>query len=345
MFCFRSFLLVFLVILLLHVPGPACAQPWNAPETEQAYKHATDFEAAKNWSEAATVYRRLLVTCPADSLVTAGLCRCLFALRKFAEAEQVLVAMVSTSKQEKWFEWLATAQLTQGKTKLALHTLKRAIAVFPDSGNLYALSGECHYLKHQYQRAENDWISGYSRSAQRQENIYGLCKLYSRRSQLPDAILLSEIYLNLDIIDTSRADEIRKLMLSDSKRFFDPGFTSSARETKNYKPFFVERKQIAKRWILLNTVVSDGVTTENLTMLRIRFLLDWNLKPGDAAEALFSYQGRMLREGWLDIYGEWLFGAVEDPLAYQAWVSFHRADYDRFLQWKTGHPFVLPVEK
>ena len=90
----------------------------------------------------------------------------------------------------------------------------------------------------------------------------------------------------------------------------------------------------------LTPVVSDGITTENLTMVRTRFLMDWFTN--NAAKypySLFVYQDYLLKNGLFDIYNEWLFGKVESIVEYNAWNQFHPGEIDLFLEKKHAYRF------
>ena len=65
-------------------------------------------------------------------------------------------------------------------------------------------------------------------------------------------------------------------------------------------------------FIKLSPVVADGITTENLTMVRTRFLMDWYQQKYNEKYpfTLFSRQDRMTRDGYFDIYNQWMFGKL-----------------------------------
>jgi hypothetical protein len=93
---------------------------------------------------------------------------------------------------------------------------------------------------------------------------------------------------------------------------------------------------------MLTPVVSDGITTENLVMVRTRFLMDWFRQYGEKYPfTLFSYLDGLIRLGKFEIYNEWLFGAAESEVDYESWNQFHEGDIDRFLKWKETHGLTL----
>ena len=90
---------------------------------------------------------------------------------------------------------------------------------------------------------------------------------------------------------------------------------------------------VEKTYLALTPVVSDGITTENLTMVRTRFLMDWFDKyAGKYPYSLFSYQDYLVKNGLFDIYNEWLFGQAESVVEYNAWKQFHTGEMEFFME-------------
>ena len=77
-------------------------------------------------------------------------------------------------------------------------------------------------------------------------------------------------------------------------------------------------------FLQLAPVMSDGITAENLTMLRTRFVMEW--MSNYAAKypySLFTYHDRLLREGQFEAYNQWLFGNAENQAMYRSWTQFN----------------------
>ncbi len=65
-----------------------------------------------------------------------------------------------------------------------------------------------------------------------------------------------------------------------------------------------------------SSMANKGITTETLTMIRTRFILDWYQNNATKFPfRLFDYQQQLLKEGLFDAYNQWLFGAVENLAA------------------------------
>src|SRR5690606_34819756 len=86
--------------------------------------------------------------------------------------------------------------------------------------------------------------------------------------------------------------------------------------------------------------MSDGITTDNLTMLRTRFAMEWNRRFAHQYPfTLFSYHDKMLRDGTFDAYNQWLFGAVENLNQYQSWNKFHDKAMPALESWVKANPY------
>jgi hypothetical protein len=81
-------------------------------------------------------------------------------------------------------------------------------------------------------------------------------------------------------------------------------------------------------------LINDGVTTENLTMLRTRFIMDWT--KDYAAQypfSLFDYHTDMLRDGEFEAYNQWVFGKVENAKQFENWTKFHLQAIPDYEAW------------
>ena len=86
-----------------------------------------------------------------------------------------------------------------------------------------------------------------------------------------------------------------------------------------------------------------GITTEVLTMIRTRFILEWFEKYAPKFPfRLFDYQRQLLQEGMFDAYNQWLFGAVENLAGYDNWNKTHTEQYTSFTNFQRSRVFKMP---
>jgi hypothetical protein len=90
-------------------------------------------------------------------------------------------------------------------------------------------------------------------------------------------------------------------------------------------------------------LVSKGVTTSSLTMVRTRFILDWyETNASKYPHRLFDYHQQLLREGMFEAYNQWLFGTVENLTAYDNWAKTHLDEYKGFTAFQKARVFRVP---
>ena len=90
-------------------------------------------------------------------------------------------------------------------------------------------------------------------------------------------------------------------------------------------------------------LVSKGITTETLTMIRTRFILDWyELNSNKYPFRLFDFHRQLLQEGMFDAYNQWLFGPTENLAAYENWTKTHSQEYNAFSAFQRSRIFKMP---
>ena len=92
-----------------------------------------------------------------------------------------------------------------------------------------------------------------------------------------------------------------------------------------------------------NNVVINGLNAETLTMLRTRFILDWNQTYAKKFPfRLFERQEQYLQEGLFPAYNQWIFGASQNLAGYQNWISTHAEEYAAFNKFQQVRIFKVP---
>jgi hypothetical protein len=92
------------------------------------------------------------------------------------------------------------------------------------------------------------------------------------------------------------------------------------------------------------SIVASGLTPETLTMIRTKFILDWDASFANRFPLrLFDYQRQLLKGGLFDAYNQWLFGAAQNLTAFQNWSTTHTDQYDEFNKFQKGRVFKVPA--
>nr|MDQ6905165.1 hypothetical protein [Bacteroidota bacterium] len=93
-----------------------------------------------------------------------------------------------------------------------------------------------------------------------------------------------------------------------------------------------------------NSVVINGLNAETLTMIRTRFILDWDQASAKKFPfALFEKQEQLLSEGLFTAYNQWIFGAAQNLASYQNWIGTHSEEYSGFNKFQAGRIFKIPA--
>jgi Tfp pilus assembly protein PilF len=216
---------------------------------------------------------------------------------------------------------------------------KAGIKKFPRSGVLYNEYGEMLLARQDNSGAIRQWEKGIEIDPNYSSNYYNAARYYYVTTDKVWSVLYGEIFVNLESY-SKRTAEMKDLLLDGYKKLFADGDPLKNQNTKS--PFVAAYLGMLSK---VSPAVSQGITTENLIVLRTKFILDWFERyppTGSLPYRLFDYQRQLLKEGLFDAYNQWIFGAAENLSAFQAWSSAHSDDYSRFTNFQKGRIFKLP---
>lgn len=227
----------------------------------------------------------------------------------------------------------ATSELKECE-KLYKDALKR----WPRSGVLYSEYGEVMGTKDSY-LAISQWEKGIETDPNYSGNYYNAARYYFYYGDKLWTLIYGEVFINLESY-SKRTAEIKQLLLDSYKKLF----VNSDDLTKDPE---IQKNAFMMAWLHvmlpLAPLVKDGITTESVTVLRTRFIINWfNTYPGNYPFKLFDYQRQLLKDGMFNAYNEWIFGAAGNLPAFQAWTNSHNDDYNRFINYQKDRIFKLP---
>jgi tetratricopeptide (TPR) repeat protein len=344
---------LYLQIIIFLIAANAHAQePWPSPEVEQMYRHAREYMAAGNLKDAAITFKQAIILAPGNMILYKELGNAQYLSGNFSDAEQTLSSLQnSKDADEECFQLLAASQAAQKKMKDAKKTLHAGLSRFAASGLLYNETGNEYTLKNDHKAALNAWLDGIENAPGYPQNYYSAALVYLNSEKVFWGLMYGELFLVMKPVspsnrnDTVQDEQLKKMLFAGYKKMFDNIGSSEAPQygrVKAGQDATTFEAAVLKIYTTLTPVVSDGVTAENLTMVRTRFLMDWFSEYGSKYPfSLFSYQDELARNGKFDIYNEWIFGKAENEVQYDAWNNFHEGDIVRFLQWEAKH-IVVP---
>lgn len=214
---------------------------------------------------------------------------------------------------------------------------RKALKKFPNSGPLLSEYGELLWAAKDNE-AITHWEKGIQVDPSYAGNYYNAALYYSYTKDKVWTLVYGEIFVNMESL-TERATAMKKLLLDMYKeKLFNDQITVDAKNQSEFEKAFIAtmKKQ--------EGLTSRGLTTESLTAIRSRFILDWFATyAAKFPFKLFDYQQQLLREGMFEAYNQWLFGTVENLPAYETWISTNKEAYNTFTTFQRGRVFRMPA--
>jgi hypothetical protein len=212
---------------------------------------------------------------------------------------------------------------------------RRALKKYPNSGPLYSEYGELLWAAKDND-AINQWERGIKADPAFAGNYYNAALFHSFTKDKVWTLVYGEIFVNMESL-TERATAMKKLLLDMYKEKLFNDLGGEPKNQGDFEKAFLQTVQKSE------PLTGRGLTTETLTAIRTRFILDWYAT--HAAKfpyRLFDYQQQLLREGMFEAYNQWLFGTVENLPAYETWTQTHKDAYEAFTTFQRGRVFRMP---
>jgi len=216
---------------------------------------------------------------------------------------------------------------------------KSGLKKFPNSGALYSEYGELLWAKKDFSAIEQ-WEKGIRIDPAYSGNYYNAALFYFYTKEKVWSLVYGEIFVNMESL-SDRGAAVKQLLLQGYKEklFADANIMAGQEKNKNeFSKAFLDcvNKQ--------SSLANHGITTETLTMIRSRFILEWFDKyAARFPYKLFDYQRQLLQEGIFNAYNEWLFGTVENLSAYDNWTKMHNEEYQNFIAFQKTRVFKMPA--
>lgn len=327
-------LALMLSVTCMETQGQIPTTYWESPETEQLYNTAKEALSRGAIKQAIVLFQQVADREPGAAIVKRDLAQALLLAGERADAAATIEPLIESGQaDEQSYQIAGSAWLQSGERKKAKKALQAGIKRYPQSGIIYHELGKYYEEGADLEYALDAWLQGIQVDPDYYLNYYEAARIYAGTSKPVWTILYGEIFVNKER-QTPRSYEMRKMMLEAYRQIFT---------TKIEMPDTSDIKfddAVTYTLLQLAPVVGDGITVENLTMLRTRFVMDWMGFYGQKYPySLFTYQENLLQEGHFDAYNQWLFGKAENAGQYEAWIKFHTAAVPSMEKWVTAHRF------
>ncbi len=337
----------FLITMLISIGfSNVHAQEWPSPEVEQMYTQGMSNLGRGNAQEAIAIFQKTLQAAPDNFLVKRALAKSYQLAGENDNANKVLAPIFgNNSADAECYRISAMAYLGDKKEKDAKKVLQQGLSVFPKSGGLYHELGILYEQQKDNEKALKTWLDGIANDNNYHLNYYEATIAYMNTDDVIWPIIYGEIFINKEP-NTQRSNEVRTLLLDAYKKlFFTPSKNVTGDFTDKRAPQTFE-DAVKQTFLSLFFVVSDGITTENLTMLRSRFIINWkNNYASHYPFALFNYQENMMQLGQFDAYNQWLFGKAENAQQYNTWVNTFNEDLLSMDKYRIAKPLQIAKEE
>lgn len=336
----RSSLLKFAVVAGLIITQ---AGSLRAQDAGELYNTATGFMRSGDYSNAILVLNQALQLDPDNFEYRKQLGFSFYLKGDLNKAKTIIEPLLSRKDADIQVFQIA-GNIYQGKQewKTAQRMYEKALRKFPESGELYNDNGNLLMTFKMFDAALRSWLKGIEKDPGFPGNYYNAARTYNYSKEPLWAILYGETFMNMESF-TTRTAEIRSILMESYKRFFnDPSLFDTMvpddkkGRSKSGEGFTNTFKQAMGKQM---SVVTGGIDTDALIMLRTRFLLEWyNFNGHRYPYALFDYQQQLLKKGLFESYNQWLFGPAASPNAYKAWTALHKQEYDEFGKFQRNQP-------
>ena len=216
---------------------------------------------------------------------------------------------------------------------------KKALKKFPKSGPLYSEYGELLWSTKDY-AAIDKWEKGIEVDPAYGGNYYNAALYYFFVKDKVWSLIYGEIFVNMESL-SERGAAMKQLLLQGYKEKLFADVDLMQGQEKNKSEFARTFLETMNRQASL---ANQGLTTEVLTMIRTRFILEWyNQSAAKFPFKLFDFQQQLLKAGMFNAYNQWLFGPNENLAAYENWTKTHAEEYKSFENFQKSRIFKMPA--
>jgi len=324
--------------LFLILIAVCCQTILFAQDAKQILENARTFMHKGDYPNAILVLNRGLASYPNNLEIAKDLGLNYYYFKDYKKALEVLNPLLDRNDaDDQCFQMAGDAYWAMENAKDAESTYRKGIKKLPNSGALYNELGKVLWTKNDY-TAIKQWEKGIENDPGFAGNYYNASKYYYFTTDKVWSLLYGEIFLNIDP-KSAYSPEIKNILLEGYKKLFaDTDLEKNNKDKNNFTVAFL--KTMNKQ----SSLASSGINAESLTMIRTRFILEW-----DASYAakfpfkLFQLHKQYIQEGLFDAYNQWVFATAQNLPAYQSWTTAHSKEYNELNRFLQDRIFKVPT--
>lgn len=309
----------------------------QSEDVEKLHENGKLFMRQGDYANASLILSRALSQAPQNIEIAKDLAFDYYLQKENEKALSTLKPFLEKDNaDDQTYEIGGTIYRAMGEEKEAEKLYKKAIRYYPDDGALYNDYGEMLWGQQDY-GAIKLWEKGIQQDPSFAGNYYNACKYYFLTTDKIWSLIYGEIFINLESF-TARTAEIKDILLAGYKKLFaDQNLLENTRGKNDFEIAYltVMNKQ--------NDLVLNGLDAQTLTMIRTRFILDWDQTYAEKFPfALFNKERQYLEEGVFPAYNQWIFGTSQNLAKYQNWISTHPDESSEFGKFQQSSVFRMP---
>jgi tetratricopeptide (TPR) repeat protein len=309
-----------------------------AQDAKQLHDNARDFMHKGDYPNAILILNRALLKEPNNLEIAKDLGLNYYYSKDYKKSIEVLTALFERNDvDDQVFQIAGDAYWALEDAKESENVYRKGIKKLPNSGPLYNELGKVLWTKNDF-NAIKQWEKGIENDPGFAGNYYNASKYYYFTTDKVWSLIYGEIFINIDP-KSAYTPEIKNILLEGYKKLFIDADLEKANKDKNsFVTAFL--KTMNKQ----SSLASSGINAETLTMIRTRFILDW--EAGYAAKfpfKLFQLHKQYIQEGLFNAYNQWVFATAQNLPAYQNWTTTHSQEYNDFNRFLQGRMFKVPA--
>jgi tetratricopeptide (TPR) repeat protein len=331
-----------ILFCILYLSSTLFLQAQTLEEKRQEAKNlhlaAKTYLQKADYSNATMVFNQAILLDPTNIAYKRDLAMAYFMQRNYVLAIEVIAPLLKEEDaDEDVYQLAGKIYSDAGLRSEARNALDKGIKKFPTAGFLYNQKGEIYGNIKKYSDAMKEWEKGIKMAPQYHMNYFNAASSYYFSKKYIWAIIYGEMFVNLES-NSKRSDDMKAILLESYKQLISEinyKKTDTKNDLNNEEVKTFEEAYTKTLLKLINTVVG-GINAESITLLRTRFLLDWNKRYArNFPLELIDYNQRMLQNGYFDAYNQWLFGRVDNEETYKIWTQKNATlmnDFDKYFK-------------
>jgi tetratricopeptide (TPR) repeat protein len=324
--------------LLLILTAFCCQTVLFAQDVQQLHENARNFMHKGDYPNAILILNRALSLQPNNLEVAKDLGLNYYYSKDYKKAIEVLSQLFDRNDvDDQCFQIAGDAYWALEDAKEAENIYRKGIKKLPNSGPLYNELGKVLWTKNDF-NAIKQWEKGIENDPGFAGNYYNASKYYYFTTDKVWSLIYGEIFINIDP-KSAYGPEIKNILLEGYKKLFaDADLEKNNKDKNSFTTAFL--KTMNKQ----SSLASTGINAESLTMIRTRFILDWDVNyAAKFPFKLFQLHKQYIQDGLFDAYNQWVFATAQNLPAYQSWTAAHSKEYSELTRFLEGRIFKVPA--